>query len=360
MRSITRRFNSQGIIPIVLATTLAVSSLVRFPCDDLRLSMRLLFEIAVASAVALWVWRQNKWVSMFCALATISMLYPLYSRHSYLSFVAVLLGVVWYMILVQFFNRDNINMLYNSICLIALVNILWLVLQRFNMDPLFAAGAVSARGTPVALMGNINFASALLAICFPAFLRKYWFWVLPALLWGLVRAHSTGGAVSVAAAVCVFLILHGYKGFMVFPLAALILYCRYVDAPHLSNGSRFDAWAYALKLYKQHWLMGSGIGHWKDIGRVWRPELRGLWWQALHNEFLQALFEMGIGFAAIAAGYFADIVRRARRRQEAILPLAGLAAICTNSLVNFPFHIGTTAMLSVTWLAILEVSLRDN
>jgi hypothetical protein len=102
--------------------------------------------------------------------------------------------------------------------------------------------------------------------------------------------------------------------------------------------------------------MGSGIGHWKAIGMVKRPELGNIAWLALHNDFLQALFEMGISFIIILGGYFYDVLKRIK--DYSALPFIALVIICVNAMFNFPFHIGTTAMIAVIWLAILETSLN--
>ena len=72
-----------------------------------------------------------------------------------------------------------------------------------------------------------------------------------------------------------------------------------------------------------------------------------------HNEFVQGLFEMGVLFPVLVFGYFVGIIRRYRK--EAILSATTIGIIALNSLVNFPFHVATTAILAVTWMAIFEV-----
>ncbi len=82
----------------------------------------------------------------------------------------------------------------------------------------------------------------------------------------------------------------------------------------------------------------------------------------VHNEFVQGLFEMGIAFPAIIGGYYIGIYRRFMDGftfcRTATLPVTALIIISANSMVHFPFHIASTAMIAVTWMAILEIQLN--
>jgi len=102
--------------------------------------------------------------------------------------------------------------------------------------------------------------------------------------------------------------------------------------------------------------MGSGLGHWKIIFSKYMLTTTTLRWTHAHNEIIQGVFEMGIGFMILFVGYSVNIIRKFRK--SAIIPYTALLIIFINSLVNFPFHIGTTAMVTITWMAVLEVTLR--
>jgi hypothetical protein len=158
-----------------------------------------------------------------------------------------------------------------------------------------------------------------------------------------------------------------FKG-LVLAGIGVALYLLVIDRTQTYD--RWTAWVHAWGLYKQHWLMGSGIGHWKVVMKQLPPDWQ--WWTTAHNEFVQGVFEMGIGFALIVAGYVHHIWKRGvrsyrerfgSRRGGTTAPmglcLTALVIIAVNSLVNFPFHIAITGFLAVTWMALFEVQLRD-
>lgn len=356
---------------IAVFFAIVLLSVFRFPSDDFRLSMRLLFEVFATLAIVYWTWQINKWVAMFLLLSMVSMIFPFYGQQSYVAFIAIVFGVALYNLSVQYLDT---NVAMNAICIVVIINCIYLTFQYFNADPLFVQKGNDFIGLSVALMGNKNLASAIIAIGFPAFLRPKWLFFLPLVAWGLYFAKSSGGVLAVAIAIIAYGLIYYLAlekksvpekvrncGVLIFGMSAVFYAYFYLydnSTGGLFHNDRVMAWIYALTLYKQHWLMGAGLGHWSIIGHIKRPELQGLWWVNLHNEFLQALFEMGVGFVVILCGYFINILRRIDFKSCAI-PLSALVAICANSFVNFPFHIGTTALIGILWLSLLEKSIQS-
>jgi hypothetical protein len=508
-RFVVRQFIEPAIrIPIkhyalLLGIILAFSAIIRIPTDELRLSMRLFFELGVGYGLSVYLWQHNKWVAMFVALATFSVLFPipLIRRfyvaflpnnkmniwQGYMAFNAIVYGVIWYAMLLRI-DPERMHLAYNAMCIIALVNVYWLVLQSNNSDPLFHSKEdLSFRGLTVALMGNPHLASGLLAICFPAFFyvrpqkkrigdianlcvlgavlgyitwsvclfflrdisglgplkvavaipgiamlgfiifttmldivsdwgnsrsksaimilivslgriinNLYVLWIatrlvtdvvvkywrplcIPFLFWGLVACGTFSGPATICVGICVFTLLSGtpdfiscnryYRSWMkyvfkVLPIGICALvatvYWRVIDGTYLT--SRTDPWKFAWILFKQHWILGSGIGGWADIGKLPMKAFQGASYRTLHNDLWQSVFEMGALAGVIFLGYFTNIARRVKQcfatNQRMIIPLSGLANVTVNSMWSFPFHVGTTAIVSITWMSLLEVSLR--
>lgn len=107
----------------------------------------------------------------------------------------------------------------------------------------------------------------------------------------------------------------------------------------------------AAKMFLKHPWFGSGVGHWKIVFAYFKTP--GGYWRYAHNDFLQATFEMGIGFVAILIGYIVELFRRFKGNQ--LIPITGLIIVILNATVNFPFHIGQTALMAITWAGLLEV-----
>jgi len=346
---------------LIIAVIFAIAAVFRFPCVDLRLSLRVLFEIFVTLTFAMYLWKINKWMAMFLVLAAFSIVIPYYgnvSLISHMAFVSVFFGMVVYYIIVETFTEKTVEYLYDAMCVIAIVNTLYMLMQFSGYDPLFKTKPGGEAHPVVGLMLNTNFTSALLALCFPAFLRKKWCWFIPLVGVGFVLAKSTGGILAVAVGLAVYFIAMGHRFATIIPVLIMFFFLLFVDKNFSPKDVRLEAWQYALELYKKHWIMGSGIGNWKIIGVLKNPHLQNQGWTALHNDFIQALFEMGIGFVILLCGYFYDIFKRFK--EKALIPLVALIIISVNAMFNFPFHIGTTAMIAVVWLAILEIFLKED
>jgi hypothetical protein len=167
--------------------------------------MRLLFEIFATVAFAGYVWKINKWVALFLMLSMISMLFPFYTRDSYLSFMAVFFAVTVYVVIIKTFDEDSIKYLLNAFCVIALINCVYLIIQYAGINYIFFSKyKETLSDIPTALMGNQNFASAVLAFCFPAFLRRKWCYFIPLILIGLIITQTTAGIVAIAAGLIVY------------------------------------------------------------------------------------------------------------------------------------------------------------
>ena len=363
-------------------------SVVRVPVADgcFRPLFQLITEAGVFFLFAVFIYFYiNKWWGLFLTLTLVSTIFPFFGKWSYMARGAVLVGCIWYVLLVAFVK--NPKYLLDALCVIALINVLFANLQYCGFDPykLATFGLMdSSSGHPTGLMANKNLLSALLAFSLPAFFRKQWVWFAPVVFFGLIIASSTGGVAAVFVMTLVYFFLKDRKDALrrnYWKIGALIVwFCFFtihIDPPlaietvkssdvveerqptevTVTNSltHRTKTWMKGIELYNQRPLMGYGIGHWKLVFKKMSKPGESVMVQA-HNEFIQGLFEMGILFPVILLGYFIAIIRRYRK--EAILPVIAVGIIALNSCVNFPFHVATTAIIAVTWMAILEIELR--
>lgn len=343
---------------ILIAVALFLGGIIRFPADDLRLEILFLFKLSCVATVAICLWRYNMWLSLFLVFAAFSMICPFYTKVSCAAFENVFYGMVLILSLNIMVDTDNVGLLLNAICLIAFANILFLLLQYFDMDPLFIPVSAGAN-PPTGLMGNRNFVNALLAFCLPAFFRKRWVYFVPIIVLGLIMSKSSGGTLAAMAGVIFYFALKKKNVIKISALilAACVLFILFIDPPVGSFAKRIEAWHGALPFYKQHWAIGCGLGHWKIVFKVHELTSK-LWWSTAHNEVFQGAFEMGVGFIAILIGYAISAFRKFRK--EALVSATALIIIFLNSLVNFPFHIATTAMVAVIWMAIYDIQTNKN
>jgi len=353
------------IIPSILLFTMVW----RAPfSQNIRLNFEDAFIIGCAGALAFYIAQKvNLWVGLFLGIATISAYFPFVTDESTEAIFFITFGVVWYMVCVHYF-KNGTERVYDAICIIALFNVLFLVLQILGIDPIHAA-IDPLKKFRVGLMSCNDGLSAMLAICFPAFLRKKWCWFIPVIVFGLIGVQTFAGPLAVSVglifyAFCKVRSPYHVAGIVLLCVAGLYFYTL-IDGP--DTNWRLATWKMAMfNLYPQHWILGSGLGHWKIVFA--NPEIAQkmlslpnyfmrIMAQA-HNEFIQGVFEMGVGFIVIVSGYFVNVFRRYGK--EALLPVMALICISVDSTAFFPFHIGILAFISIAWLADLEVKLAKN
>jgi len=262
----------------------------------------------------------------------------------------------------------------NGICILGLIQIVLILLQgAINYDPLMIAakplwGSISQYDPipNVGFMSCYNGASAFLAICFPAFLRRKWIWIAPLFIPAFIYSHTFIGPLAVGIIIICFVsVKYPYFGkVLIAGLAAgtmITAYWVYVDKP--DHNFRYKVWKASLTQHmpQKPWL-GSGIGHWKLVYS--RPSFirqtadisQKAHFAQAHNEIIQGQFEMGNLFSIILVGYLLNILRR--YRDKAVIPALALISILITGSTFFIFHIPFTAMVAIIWVAMLEKTLR--
>jgi len=362
--------NHKAIYPILLIIAVIWTPLFFF--TDIRLAGQLMFEsvavIALAVAISIYV---NLWIGGFFLLSCVSAIFPFKTVESMESFNYIICGIVWFSVLVL--CCKNVSWLMDAICIVCLINILWIILQMIGIDPLFIvtkpwadrSGNVLRTG----FLSNPNETSALIAFSVICFLRKGWKYFLPILAFGLVVTITSGNIIAVLAGFLFYLFIkypviiskvwsrsEMVMSFILCSSVVFFVYFLFVDVPSFH---RLEAWSRGWGLYKNHWIMGYGIGHWKVIfGKYFEMGVFKYWWNHAHNDILQATVEMGILFPIILMGYFINIARRFTK--ESLLEVTGVVIITACSSVSYTFHIPQTAIIIITLMAITEITLRNN
>jgi len=182
---------------------------------------------------------------------------------------------------------------------------------------------------------------------------------------------SSGGVLAIFCGLAVYLcVVIGFKWWILASCSvAVLIYGVLIDTTVIrptedtfwkdSIGTRIKIWILAWEKFKAHWLFGHGLGQWQTLAHeeYFIQKSTRTWHARAHSEFIQGVVEMGAPFLVVVTGYFVDIARRLKK--HALIPLTALVIIVVNSLVNFPFHIPSTGMIAVTWLAIMEVQLKE-
>lgn len=321
----------------------------------------MIFEYGVFGCLGiLIILKGNKWVGLFMLSAATSSLFPFYTSASFFAFYAVFVGCLWYGMIVMTTSKDTCRHLMDAMCVAALFQVGWQSLQVMGIDPVYRYVG-GGQPPPVGLLANVNETSAFLAFCFPAFLRGKWKYLIWVPVLGIIWTKASMGYVSLAAGVMFYTVVtyerQCFKAGLGFWLAfitvgTIALYFKFVDPPGME---RIWVWKIGLEKFTQHWVLGSGIGHWKIIFK--NPMVTGTRWMTAHNEFVQGLFEMGAVFGACITGYYIRLVRNYTKAM--VIPATAIIIISVNAFGNFCFHIAPLAMMSLTWIAIADIYIKE-
>lgn len=329
----------------------------------MRTANQIYSEVGLCFALAAWIGlRINVWVGLFLASAALACISPMYDFISVVALLQWVLVAAWYSIV---FMTDDINVILDGICLLALVQFAVCVTQLFGADFINGYGYSSMC---YGLFTNPNEAAALFSISFPAFWRhsrpyiklrgKQWefpvSWALlsPFMIFGLLMTKSFGAVLAVTAAgLCgLYMVLDPKdRWVIVILLIGPVVYLA-VDAPEV-QGLRFSAWVAAWKIVIQRPLTGIGLGHWASTFPLGSG---GIWWDSAHNDYIQTVYEHGFRAVPIMIGYIIALFWRALYIDKNILLISACIACLVSASFHWLFQQGTTCVVGVAYFAMLD------
>ena len=347
------------------AAVFFMAAVVRVPVggDELRdwfeFVVRSATVFLMAACIIKWV---NIWVGAFLLLALFSHSIPwlilsggkyIQTWESYMALSTVMFGCILYSILSTIKLEKRI--LYNMLCIVALINVVFIIFQISGIDPYVIFGA-KGNCSPTGLMSNRNETAAFIAICSPAFFRKKWAWFIPLLLLSLFCMRSFNGIIGIGAAVTVFIWLRGRRIAAVCAGTVATIFFVWYDGVSTTVDAitpRLYIWKNAILLtYDNCRVMGVGLGNWKIINQIlteagWFSD--GGKWSRIHNSFIQGYVEMGIVFIILVLGYLKSILSKNS------VHMAALAAIVVCCSTNSLFRMNAiNGMVVILWAAMLN------
>jgi hypothetical protein len=238
---------------------------------------------------------------------------------------------------------------YNAICILTIFQVTIGAFQAFDIFPFFFC--LEKLGLPLetykvspmifGTLQNPNFLAMMIAISFPFFLRRHWFWFTPALMAMLFYLKTSTAIIGLACALVVFCWDFWPLRYCVagIGISALTAYILLVDS-HVLTDVRLDYWRKAIELQGQSIggvLFGNGPGSY--LSREWTN---------LHNDWLRIIFEYGACGLLLIVGYVRSLTRENRILYSA---LAG-GMVCMLGL--YPLSLAPSAFLLIMILALLE------
>lgn len=287
------------------------------------------------------------------------------------------------------------ELIFNLICIFALINVLWLVLQHNGIFLFFKPKAIY-NSLETGFFANRNEVSVFLACCLPFFFRGKWHYGIILIIAGLVIAQTCNGFIGAAIALVIYgLSLAIKKGFskplciagaIAFIIISVGSYMFLVHSGGISQ--RLGAFTKSLELVKEKPLLGWGVNQGKYVVPlylngdrqdkryvayaynkvIYKDDFKKVYlenperykgdnnqWIHLHNDYLQFTIEAGIiGLIGLIIIIFAHAIAFFRTKQKDLI--IGLSVLCLLWTANafFTFQIGRFSFLTVFFLALIQ------
>lgn len=288
-------------------------------------------------------------------------------------------GIFW-VVVHNFRLRSHIWFLFLGVMAIAGCSVLISYNQYFRYPdqlPLGLTLAAQYEGRATGPFGAPNsFAGYMLLVIFPmlvaafsrrlsAVVRTFCGYVAVMFILGLVLTKSRGGAIVLLGGVALLPIVLGWRGrklllawlgvtvALIFSgLLIFLLQPEFVDrfvemVDEKGESSRKILWQAAWGLFQDHPVTGSGLGSYRMYFESYREEGLGLGPLYVHNEYLQALAELGVvGFALLfgALGYAYWKGFRAWRQIPALALVTGDAGKKSRKVPTIRLFLGGVLM----------------
>ncbi len=308
---------------------------------------------------------------------------------------AVLYGVL-YLLTVKYYGEieRRKTLIFNLLCLLCVLNVVWLVLQHFNIFFIFYPRRNYVNDVHTGWFANQSEVAVFLAACLPFFFRGKWHWGIPFVLAGLMLARNTTGMIAASLVLAVHGLILLWKrsrylalcAFLVVLIAIPAIYDKYVHGGGVSV--RLEAWSRASDLIVEKPLFGWGIGQSRFVVPLYlnadllpvqsvmamhqnvsdKEALKRLYlehpdrfrgdskiWDALHNDMMQWAIDSGIVGLMLMLLVIASHIRSfIKTRNRDLMISLSVAVFFLTSLSFFTFQIGRFMFLSVIMLGLIQ------
>jgi len=262
----------------------------------------------------------------------------------YMMIASIILIAVYY-------SKMKNESFYNMICIMAIFQSLFAVMQLWGIDPIFwLYGNIVEikRGMEatviVGTLGNNNFLSLFLAISLPFFFRKMWWYFVPVIIVLMFIAITSTSMVAMVIGCLYYFwpkVKKRYLVLMTLPFLVFTVITKQSLTIHLLSSShdRFDFWLVAWNQISQTWqglLLGIGPG------APWGSNF------PLHNEWITLFWHFGIIGSVLAVGYLITIYRKNR------MLLSAFIIACIGAMGTYPMHLAPSAFLILIIIGLIE------
>lgn len=341
----------------------------------------LIIGICFYGSVALW--KFNKFVSAFCFMTCLSSIFVAGQSSLSFIFLSMTYGGAF---LVKLIAESNWKIRKTIICALmwaASLQALWVVLQFFNLDPIFNHVQNANIDDTVGFVGSHNQIGLFFADIIPLAFR-FAPLLVPFAIFSLLCSTTSTAVIATSISFIVYIFLRD-KYFLKYIIILVIIFSLFVFKFETGKfGSelkeRFGLWRTVTYqtvigeaildngiMIKTTPMLGFGTGNFIRVGRRSQKSYGFLWGQHIyehaHNDYIEIFYEYGIGFLVVICwlvDIFRRCVKRGRLHNKRFIPI--LCAFISHlicALGIYTVHTAVSGMLFIIIYGLLEGELRE-
>ena len=308
------------------------------------------------------VWFSWVIICLFCHYNAYSL-----SRTHYILFFLIL-----YQVFKNKLNPKGIKIIYNTIAVVVLLNVAWMIAQRCGVNFLYAPRA-GYELTPIGVYGNTNNSGAMIALGLPVFFRKWWSIGLIPCFIGLWLSNAFVSIFAVSCGSIYYLGLIATRKWIILGTTAVLLFVglyAFVGEPvsHFKDGNlRITNWTKIYAQVSEKPIKGYGLamfkyifpqidmktyGHGSPSNRWNKP----LTFHKAHNDYLEMVFNQGyVGLLLFLGFVFSSIQRFSKQGKSSYISKISLIGILIAMIVSFGHYMthSTLILLPLFYMIIL-------
>lgn len=354
----------------------------------LRTSQEVACKLAAMFFISLY-FIKNIWLKLFLGYC-ILMVFLRINPQSLIVLQTMFFFIIMFQVLADKLNEKRVKHILDIICFIGLVQAIIMLLQyigiwfmymplnykdyipvlEFFKNSPFAiviyteSVAESMRWNLTGLTSNPNMASALLALCFPACLRKDRLWIILFLGLALILNSCLQGIIAGLIISFIYIInkIKPYYDRIILTIIVIIILSFWLFSNNhwkvFLMPDRIPVWKFCIKnIILNHPFVGIGLGLGQRIYQVIESNLKiGVSYCHPHNEYIFLAMETGlIGFSLMMLFIFKSIYKFIINGLDSIklIVLLGIISGLLNCIVSFTSHV-TIMMIFIVYLSIMQ------
>ena len=353
-------------LPYTYEMTLRNLGIYKLSLDDMDAQKFVMMRFGILWIIGMVV-LTNGWLRTWFSWVIIC-LFCHYNAYSLARAHYILFFLILYQVFKDKLTPKGITIIYNTIAVVVLLNIAWMIAQKCGVEFLYFPRAGYA-GTCIGVYGNTNNSGALIALGLPVFFRKRWVLGLIPCFIGLWMSNAFVSIIAVACGSIYYLGLIGAKQWIILILMAVMLYA-FIGEPvsHFKDGNlRLPYWTKIYAQVSEKPIKGYGLGMFKyifpkiDMKTYGAGSPQNRWdaprtFHKAHNDYLEMVFNQGyVGLLLFLGFVFSSIQRFSRQGKSSYIGKISLIGILIAMIVSFGHYMthSTLILLPLFYMIIL-------